>query len=58
MKPKKTKQQQIEVLKQKARDLSIAGYTTREVGKMIKKSHAWVALVVKDRQGLDKGSCI
>ena len=50
MRPKKTKQQQIEVLKQKARDLFIAGYTTREVGKMIKKSHAWVALVVKEEK--------
>ena len=54
MKPKRTKQTKIEALKQKARKLYALGYTTREVGHEIKKSHAWVALVVKDLQGLDK----
>jgi hypothetical protein len=52
MKPKKTKQQQIEVLKQKARDLFSAGYTTREIEKILKqkRSHAWIALVVKEKK--------
>ena len=52
MRPKKTKQQQIEMLKQKARDLFIAGYTTREIEKILKhkRSHAWVALVVKEKK--------
>ncbi|MDP2967053.1 MAG: hypothetical protein Q8N87_01430 [bacterium] len=52
MKPKKTKQQEIEALKQKARDLFSAGYTTREISKILekKRSHAWVAIVVKEKK--------
>ena len=49
MKPKKTKQQKIELLKQKARTLSRLGYTTREIGKIIGRSHAWVALAIKKK---------
>ena len=46
---KKTKKTELETLKAKARKLYALGYTTREVGKMkeIKKSHTWVANVVK-----------
>jgi len=53
---KRTKQLEVEILKEKARKLFALGYTTREIGKEICRSHAWVALVVKekDRQGLDK----
>lgn len=47
MKPRKTKQKRIEELKEKARRLYVLGYTTREIGKMVNRSHAWVALVVK-----------
>ena len=47
---KKTKKTELKALKEKARKLYALGYTTREVGKMkeIKKSHTWVANVVKD----------
>lgn len=51
MRPKKTKQQQIELLKDKARALFALGYTTREIEKKLKpkRSHAWVALAVKEK---------
>lgn len=48
MKPKKTKQQGIKNLKQKALKLYKQDFTTREIGKLIGKSHAWVANVVKE----------
>jgi hypothetical protein len=48
MKPKKTKQQQTDVIKRKARKLYREGFTTREIGNLVKRSHAWVALVVKE----------
>jgi len=53
---KRTKKLEVEILKGKARKLSALGYTTREIGREIGRSHAWVALVVsgKSRQGLDK----
>ena len=57
MKPKKTKQQQIETLKKKARKLYREDFTTREIGKLISKSHTWVAAAVKETlQAIDKGS--
>lgn len=37
----------IEKTKQKAYELYKQGYTTREVGKIIGKSHEWVARVVR-----------
>ena len=49
MKPKKTKQQEIDLRKQKARDLFRAGYTTREIGRVVGRSHAWVALAVRKK---------
>ena len=48
MKPKKTKQEQIGILKEKARKLYEQDFTTREIGRMLGKSHAWVAIVVKE----------
>jgi len=48
MKPKKTKQQGIEILKKKARRLYREDFTTREIGKLIGKSHTWVASAVKE----------
>lgn len=48
MKPKKTK---LEIIKQKKLEaiaLFNAGLTTREIGKRVGRSHAWVANVVKN----------
>ena len=47
MKPKKTKQNKIKELKEKAKQLCRLGYTTREIGKIVNRSHAWVALAIK-----------
>lgn len=42
-------------LKEKAKKLYRQGLTTREVGKIIGKSHEWVAKSVKEKlTGLDK----
>ena len=54
MKPKRTKQQQIEVLKKKARKLYWEDFTTREIGKLIGKSHTWVASAVKGKEKLTR----
>ena len=47
MKPKRTKQEKIKALKKRARELAKLNYTTREIGKIIHRSHAWVALAIK-----------
>jgi hypothetical protein len=47
----KLKKTQLEKLKQKKLEaiaLFNAGFTTREIGKRVGRSHAWVALVVKE----------
>ena len=41
--------QKIEQLKKKAIQLYRQGYTLREVGKVIGRSHQWVALVLKEK---------
>ncbi len=41
----------IESLEEKARIMYEQGLTTREVGKMLKKSHTWVWLAVKKEKG-------
>ncbi len=48
MKPSEFQIKKIEELKKKARILYESGLSTREVGKVIHRSHAWVALVVKE----------
>ncbi len=48
---KKTRTAEMEMLKDKARSLYFSGLTTREVGDIIKKSHNWVAQVVKEVDG-------
>ena len=45
---KKTKQEERLILKKIAVQLSKKGFTTREIGKKLNRSHAWVALVVKE----------
>ena len=47
MKLKKTKQEKLEVLIMIAKDLYKKGFTTREIGSRLGRSHAWVANVVK-----------
>lgn len=47
MKPKKTKQDKIEAKKREAIALYRAGFTTREIGEKVGRSHAWVALCIK-----------
>ena len=46
---KKTKQNERQVLIDIAKKLFAKGLTTREIGKQIKKSHAWVALAVQEK---------
>jgi transposase-like protein len=41
--------QRIEQLKKKAIQLYRQGYTLREVGKVVGRSHQWVALVLKEK---------
>ena len=48
MKPKRLKQQEINKKKLEAIVLFNAGFTTREIGKKVGYSHAWVADVVKN----------
>jgi len=51
----KYKKASIDKLKAKAKLLYKEGLSTREVGKIIGKSHEWVAQVVKEKlTGLDK----
>ena len=45
---KKTKQEKRAELKKIAVQLYRKGFTTREIGSRIGRSHAWVALVVKE----------
>jgi len=45
---KKTKQNERKILIDIAKKLFAEGFTTREIGAKIKKSHAWVAEVVKE----------
>lgn len=52
---KTTKQKEIEELKRKARELSVLGFTCREIADKIPRSRTWIAKVVKEGQGLDKG---
>jgi transposase-like protein len=47
---KQTKQQEKEILKEKAISLYKQGFTTREIGRTIGKSHSWVALIVKGKE--------
>ena len=44
----KYKKERSEKLKKKAKQLYRQGLTTREVGKIIKRSHEWVAKAVKE----------
>ena len=46
---KQTKLKEREILKDKAKLLYSQGFTCREVGRTIGKSHSWVALVVKKK---------
>jgi len=48
MKPKRTKLNEINQKKLEAILLFNAGFTTREIGKRVGRSHAWVALIVKN----------
>lgn len=48
MKISKYKQELIRARKQRAFDLYKSGLTTRQVGHLINRSHAWVALAVKE----------
>jgi len=48
------KRKKIEDLKERAFVIYREGFTTREVGEMIGKSHAWVATAVKDKLSTDK----
>jgi len=41
--------QKIEKLKKKAIQLYRQGYTLREVGRVVGRSHQWVALVLKEK---------
>ena len=41
--------QKIEQLKKKAIQLYRQGYTLREVGRVVGRSHQWVALVLKEK---------
>jgi len=54
---KKTKKEENEIIKKRARDLFKFGLTTREIGKIVGRSHAWVALVVKKKDGVNN-SCL
>jgi transposase len=45
---KRTKQEKRLGLKKIAIQLYDRGFTTREIGKKLGRSHAWVALVVKE----------
>jgi hypothetical protein len=45
---KKTKSEEIKNKKLEAIVLFNAGFTTREIGKRVGRSHAWVAVVVKE----------
>ena len=51
MKPKRTIQDKINAKKREAFALYQAGFTTREIGKKVDRSHACVALWIKE---LDK----
>lgn len=48
MKPSEYQRKKTEELKKKAQALYKDGLSTREVGEVIKRSHAWVALAVKE----------
>lgn len=48
MKPKATIQKLIEAKKEEARRLFKRGLTTREIGVIVSRSHAWVANAVKN----------
>jgi hypothetical protein len=45
---KATRQIETEITKEKARKLSAMGLTVREVGRVIGKSHTWVANTLKE----------
>jgi len=51
---KKTEQEKRLALKKIAIQLYNEGLTTREIGKQLGRSHAWVALVVKEPEEEDK----
>ena len=48
MKPSPYKQKRIEALKAKAKELYKLGYSTREVSKVLNRSHNWVAMAVRE----------
>jgi len=43
----RTKRERLESLKMSAKELYKAGYTTREVGRLLGKSRTWVSTSVK-----------
>lgn len=56
MKPKKTKQQERNRKKKRAISLYKQDFTTREISKLIGRSHTWVAQVVKENGAVDKNT--
>lgn len=42
------KKQQRELLKEQVLELYKQGYSTRYIGKVLKRSHSWVAYVLKE----------
>lgn len=45
---KKTKREEIDARKKKAKELYEQGFTTREIGRMLERSHGWVSLVINE----------
>jgi transposase-like protein len=46
---KLTKKNETDKKKERARELAKIGLTTREIGKIVGKSHAWVAVAIKEK---------
>ena len=42
------KKQKREIIKKSAKELYKQGLSTREIGKILNRSHAWVAYVIKE----------
>ena len=55
---KKTKQEQRSILIEQAKELHAQGFTTREIGTLIGRSHGWVASVVRDFQGFPQENIV
>jgi len=56
MKRSKYKKQIDEKLKVRAFKLYQSGLSTRDVGKIVSRSHQWVAYVVREKGAVDKGA--